>query len=429
MKRNFLVVLSILSVLSLASCKNKNIDEPSGESKEPSTEIESTEQSTQVDISFDTTELSSNNLVNSVKVADMIAKINESSNIMFSPTSLNFALGIVSDGAKGKTFELLANYLGTDSYSSKAKNYLDDINKFNSDDTLNGYKTKLEIADALWISDEIKLKEGYKGNVENEYNATVETVNFDNEEETCSIINKWVDTKTNSMIEEIISPELISPETAMCITNSVYFESAWEEAWKYNDYDIEEFTKFNGDKLDCCYMYTGGDGYYENDYATAFASNYLGGIKFIGILPKEEGKFHLEDLDIEGLLKTKSYDYNELHVKMPKLNFETSTSLKPMFEALGMGLLFESDSDFTGIAEGVDLKVDSIIQKTNLKLDENGTRAAAVSSILMDLDSCILPEKDLVIKEVYLDRPFAFLIYDEENDEVLFMGKVVTIEN
>lgn len=427
MRKSFLLVL--LASIMLVGCGTEKKDEPASEKKEISTETESKEQDIQEEISFDRTELSDSNLVNSIKVADMIAKTNESSNIMFSPTSLNFALGIVSDGAKGETSELLANYLGAYSYGNRAKNYLDNLNKFNSDDTLNGYKTKLEIADALWVSDKVKLKEGYKGNVENEYNATVETVNFDNKEETCSIINKWADIKTNSMIKEIISPKLINPETAMCITNSVYFESAWAEAWKYHDYDVEEFTKFNGDKLDCCYMYTGGDGYYENDYATAFASNYVSGIKFIGILPKEEGNFNLEDLDISGLLETKSYDYDELHVKMPKLNFETSASLKPMFEALGMGLLFEDDSDFTGIAEDVDLKVDSIIQKTNLELDENGTRAAAVTSIIMDLESCVMPEDNPVIKEVYLDRPFAFLIYDEENDEVLFMGKVVTIEN
>lgn len=427
MRKSFLLVL--LASIMLVGCGTEKKDEPASEKKEISTETESKEQDIQEEISFDSTELSDSNLVNSIKVADMIAKTNESSNIMFSPTSLNFALGIVSDGAKGETSELLANYLGAYSYGNKAKSYLDNLNKFNSDDTLNGYKTKLEIADALWVSDKVKLKEGYKGNVESEYNASVETVNFDNKEETCSIINKWADIKTNSMIKEIISTKLINPETAMCITNSVYFESAWAEAWKYHDYDVEEFTKFNGDKLDCCYMYTGGDGYYENDYATAFASNYVSGIKFIGILPKEEGNFNLEDLDIKGLLETKSYDYDELHVKMPKLNFETSASLKPMFEALGMGLLFEDDSDFTGIAEDVDLKVDSIIQKTNLELDENGTRAAAVTSIIMDLESCVMPEDNPVIKEVYLDRPFAFLIYDEENDEVLFMGKVVTIEN
>lgn len=427
MRKSFLLVL--LASIMLVGCGTEKKDEPVSEKKEISTETQSEEQDIQEEISFDSTELSDSNFVNSIKVADMIAKTNESSNIMFSPTSLNFALGIVSDGAKGETSELLANYLGAYSYGNKTKNYLDNLSKFNSDDTLNGYKTKLEIADALWVSDKVNLKEDYKGNVESEYNATVETVNFDNKEETCSIINKWVDTKTNSMIKEIISPKLIKPETVMCITNSVYFESAWAEAWKYHDYDVEEFTKSNGDKLDCCYMYTDGDGYYENDYATAFASNYVNGIKFIGILPKEEGNFNLEDLDIKGLLETKSYDYDELHVKMPKLNFETSANLNPMLKALGMGLLFEDDSDFTGIAEGVDLKVGSIIQKTNLELDENGTRAAAVTSIFMDLDSCVMQEDNPVIKEVYLDRPFAFLIYDEENDEVLFMGKVVTLDN
>ena len=222
MRKSFLLVL--LASIMLVGCGTEKKDEPASEKKEISTEAESKEQDIQEEVSFDSTELSDSNLVNSIKVADMIAKTNESSNMMFRPTSLNFALGIVSDGAKGETSELLESYLCDYSYGNRAKNYLDNLNKFNSDDTLNGYKTKLEIADALWVSDKVKLKEGYKGNVESEYNATVETVNFDNKEETCSIINKWADIKTNSMIKEIIYPELIKPETAMCITNSVYYQ-------------------------------------------------------------------------------------------------------------------------------------------------------------------------------------------------------------
>lgn len=379
------------------------------------------------EVEFESIELSDSNITNSVGVVDMIAKSDGYSNVMFSPTSINFALGMLNDGAEGKTSELLSKYLGTDSYGDKMKSYLSRLDEFNSDDTINGYNTKLEIADAFWVSDKIKLNDKYRGTVENDYNALVDTVNFENKDETCSIINKWVDTKTNGLIKNIISSDLVKPDTAMCITNSVYFESAWSEPWNYHDYDKEKFTKFNGDKLDCYYMYTAGDAYYENDYATAFASNYVSDIKFIGILPKETGNFNIKDLDIEGLLKTKSKEYDELHVKMPKLNFETSVSLKPMFSALGLGVLFEDSAEFTGIADK-SLKIDSIIQKTNLELDENGTRASAVTAVMMETCGAVAQDKKPIIREVYLDRPFAFLIYDEENDEVLFMGKVVTLD-
>ena len=92
---------------------------------------------------------------------------------------------------------------------------------------------------------------------------------------------------------------------------------------------------------------------------------------------------------------------------------------------MGLKNIFSNKADFSGISDEK-LKVGSVLQKTKLELDENGTKAAAVTSISME--TCSVAAPDPVVKNVDLTRPFAFLIYDSTNDEVLFMGKVVTVQ-
>ena len=182
----------------------------------------------------------------------------------------------------------------------------------------------------------------------------------------------------------------------------------------------ENFGKIEKTK----YMTCTGDQYYENDKSTAFGRDYANGLSFIGILPNDEGDFTLEDLDISGLLKSNP-EYDAVDCKMPKLNFETSTVLNDMLSNLGLDNIFSSNADFSGIADQ-NVNVDTILQKTKLELDENGTKAAAVTAVTMECMSAAV-EDEPIIKTVELTRPFAFLIYDRNNDEVLFIGKVLSV--
>lgn len=110
---------------------------------------------------------------------------------------------------------------------------------------------------------------------------------------------------------------------------------------------------------------------------------------------------------------------------MPKLEFETTAVLNDMLSGLGLDDIFSSNADFSGIADK-NVNVDTILQKTKLELDENGTKAAAVTAVIMECMSAA-EEDEPIIKTVELTRPFAFLIYDSNNDEILFMGKVMTV--
>lgn len=118
-------------------------------------------------------------------------------------------------------------------------------------------------------------------------------------------------------------------------------------------------------------------------------------------------------------------EYDEVQCKMPKLEFETTAVLNDMLSGLGLDNIFSSNADFSGIADR-NVNVDTILQKTKLELDENGTKAAAVTAVIMECMSAA-EEDEPIIKTVELTRPFAFLIYDSSNDEILFMGKVMTV--
>ena len=357
---------------------------------------------------------------NSVKLTDKIAAENRNKNIMLSPTSLNFALGMIAEGAKGETKEALKEYLGTDDFAAYAKQYMENIKKYNSDEENYGYKSKLKIADAVWADDDLKLQDAFKKSVSSNFSAKVENLNFSNTDKTCKRINKWCDKNTEGLIPKIITPDTISKDTELCLTNSLYFESGWNgDPWTVSN----KKEKF-GDKEKTKYMTCAGDRYYENDKATAFGRNYANGLSFIGILPNEEGDFTLEDLDIESLLKSEP-EYDEVDCKMPKLNFETSATLNDMLSDLGLENIFSNDADFSGIADK-NTKVSAVLQKTKLELDENGTKAAAVTAAVMECMSAMAPNP--VVKSVELTRPFALLIFDEMNNEILFMGKVMTVK-
>ncbi len=168
-------------------------------------------------------------------------------------------------------------------------------------------------------------------------------------------------------------------------------------------------------------MRNSGGAYFENDKATAFGCTYKNGLKFIGILPKETGDFTIEALDITSLLASETYEYN-VTACMPKLTFDTNLPLADALSAAGLSEIFERDkADFSGMSEA-DLWVSDVLQKTRLELDEHKTKASAATGIMMN-GAGAMPKEDMR-REVFLDRPFAFVIYDSAENQIVFLGKV-----
>ena len=139
------------------------------------------------------------NMDMSIQTVDKIAEMLSGKNIMFSPTSLNFALGMLQSGAEGKSKDVLSDYLGTDDFASYAKSYMERIQDFNTNDEANDYQTKLSIANAVWVDDQIALKDEFEDAVSEDFSATIENLDFSKAEKACKIINDWCDEKTEPL--------------------------------------------------------------------------------------------------------------------------------------------------------------------------------------------------------------------------------------
>lgn len=421
MKKIIASILALLSVTGLSACSEKaaNISETSQTSQNDS-------KVTKLSKTFAPIEISDNNVINSARVFDMMYEDNKQA--MFSPLSLNMCLGMLQAGAAGSSKTALDNYLANSDYADFAADYLEHAEDFNFKSTgATKYKNVFELANSFWWSKDLKFNKDYKKKISDNFGAETESVDFLKKTAACEKINGWVNDKTNQMIPNIISEEYLSDRTAAVLVNTVYFESAWSSEWRVPNAK-EKFKNADGSIVDIDLMVKGCGVFYENDKATAFSCGYKNGMKFIGILPKNEGDFTLESLDIEGLLKNETDKY-DVTAKMPKLNFESEFPLTDALKAAGLSDIFDEEkADFTPMQGSADehIYISEVMQKTKLELDEEGTRAAAVTAAIPNAAGA-MPDVEREKKEVFLNRPFAFLIYDGEAQQIVFMGKVTAL--
>ena len=351
-------------------------------------------------------------------------------NVLVSPLSLNVALGMVAEGTTGETAKELYRYLGSEDYANWVDQYLTFAESLeaNEDSKYSKYSFSYKLANSIWVRKGDDLTKDYRKLVQKKFRAEAENVDFVNEAEaTANKINSWCDEHTEGLIKEVVKPDMFSPGLAAVLVNSLYFESPWAKQWNITQH---EFTNLAGKKTtqDMLRDYSLSK-YFENEYCTAFAKNYYNGFEFIGILPKEEGDFSLSDLDLQSLMESRTEEY-DVRAIMPKLDFETTAeNVVDILMAEGVLKIFDPFcEEFDKMVEGRPLYVSDILQKCKIELDEEGTRAAAVTVIMAQDTAAFIEPVQREIKEVFLDRPFAFLIYDSTNDQILFTGKVTDIQ-
>lgn len=413
-------ILAACSLLNLTGCSEKNANAGGNSGTAPGDGNSGLilDDGGAVKLQYSPIMLTDNNTLNSIRLFDAI--IADKENAMFSPLSLNMALGLIEAGANGETKAALDSYLQTENFTDFAEKYMKLAReRYSSESQYGDWKNVLEIANSIWADERIPLKDGYKKAMTERLDAEVQNVRFADLEKTLDKINGWVNEKTHEMIPKILSKDNCSEDTAAVLVNTVYFESAWKNKWWINEDKPEPFTLPDGTTKELSLMNNGGDSYFENDKATAFGCSYMNGLEFIGILPKNEGEFTLEGLDIPALIESRSYNYDVL-AYMPKLDFDTDLDLTEPLKAAGLENIFSDAADFSGMSD-VALCVSFVLQNTKLELDENGTKAAAATAIGMV--ECAAPEPK-ENKTVRLDRPFAFMIYDSAEDQILFLGKV-----
>lgn len=441
------IVVMLCAVFSLAACAKAlepaQEDQPSDlvqviSTQEPSVqELEEKESSSQETTGMEESDFQvdlEDSFQKAAYFADMVYQ-KEQSNTLVSPLSLDIALGMVAEGASGRTKEELAAYLSDPYFSENIEDYLDYANQLcaQKDEgsflVSSGYSFEYSIANSIWVNDETTLYPSYKEQVEKMFQAQVECVDFTKKvDKTVNRINSWCKDKTHGLIPEMISQGQITPELVSLLLNSIYFESPWLEKWNTRQH---EFTDIYGNKTEQEMLYDTVSTYYENEFATAFSKPYYNQFMFVGILPKEEGEFSIADLQLGTLLDNDTKEY-EVKAISPKLNFDTTAdNIIDILKQQGVQEAFDDSlAQIDRLAKPLwerPIYISDIIQKCKIELDENGTRAAAVTAVMMKTEEAMIPDREKEVKEVYLDRPFAFMIYDQAKEKIVFLGKVTQL--
>lgn len=331
---------------------------------------------------------------------------NKDKNIMFSPISFNSILATLSEVAISDTKEKLKEFL--------EKDYKECLKQFFKKE-LNEEENSFIFSNGLWFDEKYDLNLIVKDSMEY-YNMDFIRSDFTNPKFVSSSINYWVDNKTNHMITKIVEEKDIKGSDSVLV-NAVYFKSAWKDSL-HRTRSI--FHNMNEDK-NYDFVYGEADGYLENNNAIGFSKYYTNGMQFIGILPKNN--ISINELNIEELLASKTYKY-DVSIAMPVLDFDSDLQLNELFPVLGLEDLLTGRNMTELYADKTSFHLSNVMQNTKIKLDENGTEASAVTSAVI-LRNCAFRIREQ--KEVILNKPFLFLIYDEKMQEIIFIGKVISV--
>lgn len=347
-------------------------------------------------------------------------------NFMLSPLSVTLALAMVANGAKGETRAEFEKVLTGGNFS------VSDLNRYLLTYAKNLYTAddcKLETANSVWFRnlEDFEVLKSFLQNVIDYYDASVYAEPFD--ETTLENINNWVYNHTDGMIDKILDD--ISPADMMFLINAVVFDAKWQNEYEKKDIASGKFTREDGKKISVDMMTSTEHTYYEDDLAVGFAKNYIGGkYSFVALLPNEGVTLadYIAELDgarIEKLLNN-PLPSTKVVARTPKFSFDYSTHLEEVLAALGMPTAFTGAADFSGITDPsvYPLAISEVVHKTFIELSEKGTKAAAVTEIGMKATSAYVEN----VKYVTLDRPFVFMILDNESKTPIFIGSLSDIK-
>ena len=340
-------------------------------------------------------------------------------NALISPFSVMVALSMTANGAGGNTLSEMEKVLG--------KNIdIDTLNKYlytYIESLYSGEKCRLAVANSIWLRDttSLSVKKNFLQKNMDYYNAAIYKSMFD--AKGVADINSWVKKHTDGMIEKLV--DKIDDDAMMLLINAVAFDAEW--AKKYDVIYEGKFTSFAGDRRTVDMMRSVEEKYIDDGSATGFIKEYKGGkYSFVAILPNSEDIYsyveNMTEESIERLLSGVSYE--PVKTAMPKFSSDFSISMEECLEEMGIKDAFSAIADFSEMSEN-NLSISKVVHKTHITVNEKGTKASAVTGVTMKNTAVLTPA---TTKEVVLDRPFVYMILDNENNMPVFIGMVTDIK-
>ena len=353
---------------------------------------------------------------------NFIDRVNDATLVDFiiSPLSMQFLLGMILDGAQGQTADEICSVLGygagevdaVNEYCQAMLQQLPDMDK----------KTKLAIANAIVVNQKYQLLDSYKSTVGKYYDAEVANMDFDDNAGTTKKINKWCSDKTNGLVPEIIKN--VNPYMFAYLMNAMYFKSEWKQKFPKGNTSSETFTAENGAKTSVQMMKIEKSFLYQdNDVMRVVRLPYGNGVYSMMVILPAEGK---TIADVTSYLNGKEWDAFisnqvscDVDLWLPKFETKFHIDLNDILSAMGMPSAFDAIKANFKAMSGSALCLSFVQQDAVIKVDEEGTEAAVVSSAGM-LATSAGPGDHIVF---HADHPFLYLITESSTGAVLFAGK------
>ena len=366
-------------------------------------------------------------------------EIEKNGNIVFSPYSIQSAMGMLLLGCRSQTAKQIWEVVFPNSSVDVHHDFNILINRLTvGNQSFNLKNVTLNQANRLYIKDGFKLADSFMAKTKRCYKSTSVEIDFASDGVARKEINGWVERVTQNKIQNIIPKGFLDSNTRLVLVNAIYFLGTWaspfNKTYTFVDpfivHDISNSENAVTQSIDVDMMYQMG--YFEicdvkAMDARALRMNYTGGqLSMVFILPNnkhglEEAHKNLKHFDFAACFERKPMRHTkEVHLFIPRFAVEKEYVLNDVLKQLGVIDVFnEQEADLSGISNDERLFVSAILQKAFLEVDEVGSEAAAATAVIATTISAKL--EHTVFK---CNHPFMFVIAENDFGSVLFAGHV-----
>ena len=346
-------------------------------------------------------------------------------NVLISPLSIQLALAMTANGADGNTKAEMEALLGGEISLEDLNEYLYSyVNNLPSAE-----KYKLQIANSIWFRDDegrLQVEKDFLQKNADYYGAQAYKAAFD--DQTLKDINNWVKDHTDGMIDSIL--DQIDEDAVMYLINALVFDAEWQHVYDKSDVYKGKFTNIGGTEKQVDMMHSEETVYLQDENATGFMKPYSGSkYNFAVLLPNEGVDIYeyIAGLTGESLMETLSTpQLGMVMATLPKFSYEYELTMNDVLKELGMPSAFSGDTaDFSKMAHSSrgNIYIGDVLHKTFISVDELGTKAGAVTKVQMNDESA--PMSEWVVT---LNRPFVYMIIDNETNLPVFIGSVMDVQ-
>jgi serpin B len=349
--------------------------------------------------------------------ADLYGRLPVTGNLVFSPASIATALRLVLLGARGETAAQIAAALHL-ARPDDAGPGLRAVSGLLGE--LAAGDLTLRAPNTVWVQSGLPLEPGFTAALAAAAAGALRDADFRRHaEQARQEINQFIAEQTAGKISDLLSPGVLDPGTSLVLASAVYLKAAWAHPFPAGATQDAPFHPDPGSQVTVPTMrvrarlgYARGDGYQAVELPFAGAR-----LAMVIILPDgPAGSPPPLGALLAGLAPRR------VSLALPRFRVTSGFALRPVLAALGMPLPFSAQADFSGITTAQRLRIDEVVHKAYIDVNEEGTEAAAATAVIMTASARFMDPEALV--EMIVDRPFLFTITDTDSGLPLFLGRV-----